>query len=111
MSDDYRKSFCSLTDRLYYTARSKRISYTLQEWSPWKDFYDIVPLEDDETGIPEVRQIAEKKGKGGIVYDLSGCRVKNGEVPKGVFIQNGKKFVVKWNTAPTIFKEEGWKTV
>ena len=63
--------------------------------SPWKDFYDIVPLEDDETGIPEVRQIAEKKGKGGIVYDLSGRRVKNGEVPKGVFIKNGKKFVVK----------------
>ena len=63
--------------------------------SPWKDFYDIVPLEDDETGIPEVRQIAEKKGKEGIVYDLSGRRVKNGEVPKGVFIKNGKKFVVK----------------
>lgn len=29
------------------------------------------------------------------IYDLSGRRVNNGELPKGVYIQNGKKFVVK----------------
>ena len=29
------------------------------------------------------------------LYDLSGRRVKNGELNKGVYIQNGKKFVVK----------------
>ena len=29
------------------------------------------------------------------VYDFSGRRVKNGELHKGVYIQNGKKFVIK----------------
>ena len=70
--------------------------------APWSDFKNIVPLTDEETGIPEVKQIAEKKGKEGIVYDLSGRRVANSsefqgssKLTKGVYIQGGKKVVVK----------------
>ena len=37
-----------------------------------------------------------QKGKEGIVYDLSGRRVSlRNRIPKGVYIQNGKKVVVK----------------
>ena len=52
--------------------------------------------------ITNVKQFVEKKGKEGVVYDLSGRRVANSsefqgsnKLPKGVYIQNGKKFVVK----------------
>ena len=52
--------------------------------------------------ITNVKQFVEKKGKEGVVYDLSGRRVANSsefqgsnKLPKGVYIQNGKKVVVK----------------
>ena len=68
---------------------------------PWKDLYDVVPLEDYETSIPDVKQFVEKKGKEGVVYDLSGRKLPSlqggagGRLHKGVYIQGGKKFVVK----------------
>ena len=52
--------------------------------------------------ITNVKQIVKKKGKEGVVYDLSGHRVSvssassvSSVLPKGVYIQGGKKFVVK----------------
>ena len=42
--------------------------------------------------VPSLRKTADADNS---LYDLSGRRVKNRELPKGVYIQNGKKFVVK----------------
>lgn len=42
------------------------------------------------TGIENVRQHSEAAG---IIYDLSGRRISNGNLPHGVYIQNGKKII------------------
>ena len=59
--------------------------------APWSAFGKIVALTDEETGIDEL------KGENGKVktalYDLSGRRVQKAQ--KGIFIQNGKKVMVK----------------
>ena len=59
--------------------------------TPWRSFGKIVALTPEETGIDEL------KGENGKVktalYDLSGRRVQKAQ--KGIFIQNGKKVMVK----------------
>ena len=42
-----------------------------------------------------IRVSVSSNEKKSTLYDLSGRRVNNGELHKGVYIQNGKKFVVK----------------
>ena len=38
---------------------------------------------------------AEKNNRQNIVFDLSGRRIATPNLPKGIYINNGKKFVVK----------------
>ena len=59
--------------------------------SPWKEFGKIVALTDEETGIDKL-----KPGNGTaepVFFDLNGRRVQKAQ--KGLYIQNGRKVLVK----------------
>ena len=53
---------------------------------------DFVPLSDDETAIPNVATTPAKVSSD--IYDLQGRRLTS-QPSKGVFIQGGKKVVIK----------------
>ena len=53
---------------------------------------DFVPLSDDETAIPNVATTSAKVSSD--IYDLQGRRLTS-QPSKGVFIQGGKKVVIK----------------
>ena len=52
----------------------------------------VYPIPDQTEGIIDTYYFETSPHA---LYDLSGRRVKNGELHKGVYIQNGKKFVIK----------------
>ena len=52
----------------------------------------IIIVEDGATGI---RLVDGAQADGGDWYDLSGRRLSGKPVSKGVYIQNGKKVVIK----------------
>ena len=61
-----------------------------QQAEGWKEFFNIESL---TTGINDIKQ---EIGKNAPVYNLNGTRVKNTKnMPKGVYIINGKKVMVK----------------
>lgn len=61
-----------------------------QQAEGWKEFLNIESL---TTGISSIKQ---EIGKNALVYNLNGTRVKNTKnMPKGVYIINGKKVMVK----------------
>ena len=50
---------------------------------------------DETTGIDASATIKGNRGNDNVVYDLQGRRVDESRLPKGIYIVNGKKFVVK----------------
>ena len=64
-------------------------AYLLSDGSTPAKFYDIT--EEDITGINTINGNASVNNAA--IYDLQGRKVAN--VQRGVYIQNGKKFVVK----------------
>lgn len=65
-----------------------RAYFMLPANSPAKVFIDGVAVDGEATGIEAIENV-----EAGELYDLSGRRVMNAQ--KGLYIQNGKKFVVK----------------
>lgn len=60
---------------------------------PWKNFKEIVALTDSDpkpTGINVIEALDNDKG---VIYNLNGRRVE--QPTKGLFIKNGRKYVVK----------------
>ena len=56
----------------------------------------VLNFGDDETGIsltPDPSPVGE--GSAGAWYDLSGRKVHNGQLPRGIYVNNGKKVVIK----------------
>ena len=47
------------------------------------------------TGIDGIEQSDNVQSDDDAIYDLSGRKVSNGQMPKGIYIQNGKKVVIK----------------
>lgn len=47
------------------------------------------------TGITSVEAIAENAGEDAPIYNLQGIRVSGDNLPAGIYIKNGKKFIVK----------------
>ena len=61
-----------------------------QQAEGWKEFFNIESL---TTGINDIKQ---DSGKNAPIYNLNGTRVRNTKnMPKGVYIINGKKVMVK----------------
>lgn len=61
---------------------------TYQAADGWKEFTNIVSI------VTAIDDMVSTKGSSPITYDLSGRRVEN-NVKGGIYIRNGKKFVVK----------------
>ena len=57
---------------------------------PWKDFRNIVPL-DDVDGVVGVHKVCSETTP---IYDLQGRHLTQ-KPAKGIYIQDGKKVVVK----------------
>jgi hypothetical protein len=70
-------------------------AYLTYEWlNPSKPFVLFSFLDEDITGIGNVNDIANVNDD--VIYDLNGRKVAdNHALPKGIYIKNGKKFVVK----------------
>ena len=50
---------------------------------------------DGTTGIKIVNMDAQNKAMDGKIYNLAGVQVDENNLAKGIYIKNGKKFVVK----------------
>ena len=48
-----------------------------------------------DTGINSIGTADRLQNGDGAIYDLSGRKMINGQLPKGIYIRNGKKFIVK----------------
>ena len=57
----------------------------------WNEFPNIVALTDEEMGVEDV--MVQMDGKESAIYDLNGRKVA--QPTKGIYIQNGKKYVVR----------------
>ena len=70
-------------------------AYLTYEWlNPSKPFVLFSFLDEDITGIGNVSDNANVNND--VIYDLNGRKVAdNHALPKGIYIKNGKKFVVK----------------
>ena len=67
---------------------------TVQDWA-CVDNFSLIYMKDDDTGI-ELIQNSKFKIQNDAVYDLSGRKVVNSQLKKGIYIQNGKKTVIKY---------------
>ena len=56
------------------------------------EYLGPAPTSDVIDGINEIKNEKLKMQNGGAVYDLSGRKI-DGKLPKGIYIQNGRKFV------------------
>ena len=71
------------------------VTSVVHNWMSFSDFR-LVQFPLSMTGIrltpaPSLSQ----RGEGESIYDLSGRRIENGQLPKGIYIVNGKKVMIK----------------
>ena len=59
----------------------------------WNNFKEIIPLTEDDPKATAITAVMRSDKKDGLYYDLSGRKVIQAQ--KGIFIQNGKKVIVK----------------
>ena len=63
--------------------------------TPWNRLGKIVALTEEETGIEDV-EASESNVNNAPVYNLQGMKMLDvGNLPKGIYIKGGKKFMVK----------------
>ena len=61
----------------------------------WKEFTNIIEMEET-AGINSLTSDPSAKGEeSGNIYSLDGHKVSNSGLPKGIYIKNGKKVVIK----------------
>ena len=63
--------------------------------TPWSSFGKIVALTEEETGIEDIA-VEDVNVNNAPVYNINGMKMQDVDnLPKGIYIKNGKKFVVK----------------
>ena len=93
---DFSTLSTGYSTRRYWMVDSEGIISTKQTTAPTGFPFELVPV-SDETAIREITNAKKGKGK---CYDLSGRCVandkwKNNNLPKGIYIIDGRKVVVK----------------
>lgn len=85
-------------DLIVWTGSSKSVSFKNNlDWANYAAATNIrvyVELPGTTTGIGSVNMDTNKAGNNA-VYNLKGQRVDGKSLPKGIYIKNGKKFMVK----------------
>lgn len=85
-------------DLIVWTGSAKSVSFknkkTLAEYAAATNIRVYVELPDTATGIGSVNVDKNNKADNA-VYNLQGQRVDGKSLPKGIYIKNGKKFMVK----------------
>lgn len=85
-------------DLIVWTGSSKSVSFknkkTLAEYAAATNIRVYVELPGTTTGIGSVNVDKNNKADNA-VYNLQGQRVDGKSLPKGIYIKNGKKFMVK----------------
>lgn len=89
----------SITKNLIvWTGSAKSVSFknnkTLADYASATNIHVYVELPGTTTGIGSVNMDTNKAGNNA-VYNLKGQRVDGKSLPKGIYIKNGKKFMVK----------------
>ena len=64
---------------------------TVFDWA-CVDNFSLIYMKDDDTGISS---IGNKRTMDNSAYNISGQKMANGKLPKGIYIVNGKKIVIK----------------
>lgn len=85
----------------WYWAENDGATFTSGAHKAWlvvsksADVKAFIPLfSDDATGLEAINNVNSKLSNGKC-FDLSGRQIENGKLPKGIFIQDGKKFINK----------------
>lgn len=85
-------------DLIVWTGSSKSVSFknnkTIAEYASATNIRVYVELPGTTTGIGSVN-VDKNNNANNAVYNLQGQRVKGKSLPKGIYIKNGKKFMVK----------------
>ena len=85
-------------DLIVWTGSAKSVSFknnkTLADYASATNIRVYVELPGTTTGIGSVNMDTNKAGNNA-VYNLKGQRVDGKSLPKGIYIKNGKKFMVK----------------
>lgn len=85
-------------DLIVWTGSAKSVSFknnkTLADYAAATNIRVYVELPGTTTGIGSVNMDTNKAGNNA-VYNLKGQRVNGKSLPKGIYIKNGKKFMVK----------------
>lgn len=85
-------------DLIVWTGSAKSVSFknnkTLADYASATNIRVYVELPGTTTGIGSVNMDTNKAGNNA-VYNLKGQRVDGKSLPKGMYIKNGKKFMVK----------------
>lgn len=85
-------------DLIVWTGSAKSVSFknnkTLADYASATNIRIYVELPGTTTGIGSVNMDTNKAGNNA-VYNLKGQRVDGKSLPKGIYIKNGKKFMVK----------------
>ena len=85
-------------DLIVWTGSAKSVSFKNKwDWTNYASATNIrvyVELPGTTTGIGSVNMDTNKAGNNA-VYNLKGQRVDGKSLPKGIYIKNGKKFMVK----------------
>jgi hypothetical protein len=88
----YSSTFSSsITNAILHVPSSSIAAYKATE--PWSGFKNIVAIGDEPSGINDVR--SKRPDVRGTYFDLNGRRLNGEPTQKGVYIQNGKKIIVK----------------
>lgn len=63
--------------------------------APWSGFGKIIALTEEETGIEDI-VVEDVNINNAPVYNINGMKMQNTDnLPKGIYIKGGKKFMVK----------------
>lgn len=85
-------------DLIVWTGSSKSVSFknnkTLADYASATNIRVYVELPGTTTGIGSVN-VDKNNNANNAVYNLQGQRVNGKSLPKGIYIKNGKKFMVK----------------
>ena len=90
VNDDGGYTLSSIAGILQYNSSSPRFTTYTSSQNPAVLYYRTKT--DPAMGIKSVKQM-KKNGKR--IYNISGQQVKPSQLPKGIYIRNSKKFVVK----------------
>lgn len=82
-------------DAVLYVPTGALENYNTEPWTDWFSRIEEKQFFEDQDDIIEIKNEELRIKNGGAIYDLSGRKIGSKPTKPGLYIQNGKKMVVK----------------